>query len=417
MESVGEITYSKAVAEGSYDLFIGHFFGKHDNVRTYWEDQLTRMFLRPFLESTVQRTQDQKRGVRVLDLGCGSGQGYQILSQIDRGDLDLGLQHDRVLTETGTELYLGLDISHAMVEKGAEIFSGKPQVRFQQADLSQGLGEIKETEKPFDFYFSSYGSLSHLKREDLVVLLKDVCEHTQDESLVVLDLVGRYSIEWPGHWGATTEEEKVQDYAMSYLLTEEERRNGPVESFPLRFWTGDEVRGLAKELAAETGAEVSAVALMDRSVLVGRHTDTREYNENFLLLRRTVNLLHEDYVRTDLDQLIIDPATIPEHPLIKPYLGELVRCWNILVRFCQERLHRQVSLIAMEGWEDFPSPLQFALMTIDRVISDVGWMWFGDPRANIIEPQLGYALRGLEYQMQQGLGCGHAMVAVLRISK
>lgn len=417
MKSVGEITYSKAVAEGSYDLFIGHFFGKHDNVRTYWEDQLTRMFLRPFLEATVQRSQDQKKGVRVLDLGCGSGQGYQILSQIDRCDLDLGLQHDRVLTESGTELYLGLDISQAMVEKGTAIFADKPQVRFQQADLSLGLGEIKHTEEPFDFYFSSYGSLSHLSRGSLVTLLTDVCDHTQGESYVVLDLVGRYSIEWPGYWNAATEEEKVRDYAMSYLLSEEERKNGPVESFPLRFWTGDEVKDLAKELAAETGATVTPAAIMDRSVLVGRHTDTREYNPNFPLLRRTVNLLHEDYVRTDLDQLIIDADVIPEHPLIKPYLGELVRCWNILVRFCQERLRQQVSLVAMKGWEDFPSPLQFALMTMDRVIADVGWMWFGDPRANIIEPQLGYALRGLEYQMQQGLGCGHATVAVFRINK
>ncbi|XTZ12803.1 MAG: hypothetical protein ACP8RL_03845 [cyanobacterium endosymbiont of Rhopalodia inflata] len=41
-------------------------------------------------------------------------------------------------------------------------------------------------------------------------------------------------------------------------------------------------------------------------------------------------------------------------------------------------------------------------MTMARVISDVGWMWYCTPRANIIEPQLGYARSTLEYEMQQG---------------
>jgi hypothetical protein len=56
-------------------------------------------------------------------------------------------------------------------------------------------------------------------------------------------------------------------------------------------------------------------------------------------------------------------------------------------------------------------------MTVDRVINDTGWMWSGDPRANVIEPQLGYALRSLEASLQQGLGCGHGLLAILKITK
>jgi hypothetical protein len=44
-------------------------------------------------------------------------------------------------------------------------------------------------------------------------------------------------------------------------------------------------------------------------------------------------------------------------------------------------------------------------------------MGYGEPRANIIEPQLGYALRSLEINMQQGIGCGHGLVAFLKITK
>jgi hypothetical protein len=45
------------------------------------------------------------------------------------------------------------------------------------------------------------------------------------------------------------------------------------------------------------------------------------------------------------------------------------------------------------------------------------WMWFGDVRANVIEPQLGYALRSLEHNLQRGLGCGHGLLVVLQIVK
>lgn len=69
----------------------------------------------------------------------------------------------------------------------------------------------------------------------------------------------------------------------------------------------------------------------------------------------------------------------------------------------------------LQGWDGFPEPLQFGLMTMALVISDVGWMWYCTPRANIIELQLGYALSTLEYEMQQGWSCGHGLIAVLRI--
>ncbi len=417
MQSVGEQTYSQAVKEGKYDLYVGNLFGKYDNVRTYWEDQLTRIALRPFLRQLVELRHKQNRGVRIVDLGCGSGQGYEILTKIDRRDLDLSLQQQRILPEENIDFYLGLDISQPMVEKGKVLFEKKSNVDFAQQDLREGLEGVKQRHKPFDIYFSSYAALSHLSRPQLAKLLHDICEHSHNDSLVVLDFVGRYSIEWPEFWSATSEEEKVRDYSMSYLYSDAARKLMNIEKFPLRFWAGNEVRELTQEITAQTGMGIEVLKLMDRSLLVGRHTDTREFNPKLKAIRRLCNSLHEDYLRTDLDQLILTPDMVPDHPQVAPFLKQLIESWNTLVRFCQQRLGDNMALSNLEGWDSFPKALQFNLMTIDRVIADVGWMWYGDPRANIIEPQLGYALRTLEYEMQQGMGCGHGLVAILKIQK
>ena len=123
-------------------------------------------------------------------------------------------------------------------------------------------------------------------------------------------------------------------------------------------WNGTEVDELAAELASESGRSVEVLKRMDRSILVGRHTDTREYNPKLPPIRELANSLHEDYLRTDLERLILDPAMIPAQAIITPFLKRLIRCWNILVEFTQRRLRRNVSLVDMKGWSEFPAPLQ-----------------------------------------------------------
>ena len=165
-------------------------------------------------------------------------------------------------------MFVGLDSSQAMVTKGQDLFSDKPNVQFKQADLSQGLGEIKDKESAFDLYFSSYGSLSHLARKDLVTLLEDICHHGKDGSVVVMDLIGRYSVEWPDFWHGESEQEKDREYNMGYLYPEAVRQTTDIESFPIRFWTGQEVRELAQEISEKTGFTLEVSRLVDRSLLV-----------------------------------------------------------------------------------------------------------------------------------------------------
>ena len=158
----------------------------------------------------------------------------------------------------------------------------------------------------------------NLARQDLVGLLQDICHHSGNQSLVVLDLLGRYSIEWPHFWSAEAESEKVRDYTMSYLYSPATRKKIECETFPLRFWSGTEVKELADELTSATGVGVEVLKLMDRSLLVGRHTDTQEYNPRLQPIRRLINSLHEDYLRTNLEELLIESKSVPDHPLIAP---------------------------------------------------------------------------------------------------
>lgn len=412
----GTWTYSETVARGLYERNQGGLFGKHDNVRTYWEDELTRLTLRSHIrERTVACTAAGRR-LRVLDLGCGSGQGYELLTRIRQSDLSLEDAQRFVLTPEQLELYLGVDLSDHMVAQGRHNYQQVPHVRFEQLDLREGLGRVAR-ERPFDVYFSSYGSFSHLGADELRTCLRGIARHAAPGSLAVLDVMGRFSPEWPGYWDAQDEADKVRPYSMSYLFPEHERRSGEIERFPLRFWSGAEVRELCAAVARDTGVAIEVVELLDRSIFVGRHVDTREYGTCLPRLRSLVNRLYEQNVRTHLEQALVHYEPVPGHDDLNAFFTRLSQCWNTVIEFAQTRLAgTRIDLVEMPGWRDFPPALQMALVTMDRIVDSVAWIDVGDVRANIIEPQLAYVLRRMQARLQEGRGCGHGLLAVLKIA-
>lgn len=402
--------YRQAVAAGGYNAYQVNLTGKHDNVRIFWEDQLRRLFLRPHL---LRRTAQRARPVRVLDLGCGSGQGFALLTQIEREPHRLALHQDWVLGEDEIE-YVGADLSEAMVAKGRENYASRGNVLFFQADLNEGLGALRR-EPPFDVYFSSYGSFSHLSRRRMTSLLAEIGRHAKPGALIVLDFNGRYSVEWPEFWSARTEAEKTREYTMNYLYLGDAEAMAQADHFPLRFWTGDEVGRVAGAAGRQSGARYRVLDQMDCSMLVGRHVDTAQYNPGLRPLRSMVSSLHQDFVRTDLDRLIVDPALAGDHPVVTPVLGNLIRCWNVLVDFTRRRMEKTIQFSDIAAWSAYPPELQFAIMGMDRIIADAAWIQNSDTRANLIEPQLAYLLRSLEISQQRGIGCGHGHLALLQV--
>jgi SAM-dependent methyltransferase len=411
----GTWTYSETVARGMYETHQGGLFGKHDNVRTYWEDELTRIALRPYVRERVVACSSAGRRVRILDLGCGSGQGYELLTRIRQTDLSLEEAQRYVLTPDQIELYLGLDLSDGMIDQGRNNYHHVNHASFQQADLREGLGSIGR-ERPFDVYFSSYGSLSHLGANELRTCLRGIARHAIPGALVVLDLLGRFSPEWPIYWSAREETDKVRPYSMSYLFSPRERSGRRIEQFPLRFWTGDEVRLLCSEISRDSAVPLEVLELFDRSIFVGRHVDTAEYETCLPPLRGLVNHLYEHNVRTHLDRLLVEYRVRRGSDALNAFFMNLAHCWNTVIEFAQARLSgARIDLTEIRGWREFPGPLQMALVTLDRIVDSVAWIDVGDVRANIIEPQLAYVLRRMQYRLQEGRGCGHGLVAVLRV--
>ena len=56
--------YTEAVKSGLYAKKSG-LVGKYDNVRRYWEDEITRIFLRPHLQRLIERCEK-----RALNIPC-----------------------------------------------------------------------------------------------------------------------------------------------------------------------------------------------------------------------------------------------------------------------------------------------------------------------------------------------------------
>ena len=63
-----EQAYTQAATTGKYDKASG-LLGKYDNVRRFWEDQLTGLFLRPALNELVARKTAALERIR---MGAGS---------------------------------------------------------------------------------------------------------------------------------------------------------------------------------------------------------------------------------------------------------------------------------------------------------------------------------------------------------
>lgn len=417
--------YSEAVKSGLYAKRSG-LVGKYDNVRLYWEDETTREFLRPHLQRLIDRVTGDMRRVRIMDLGCGGADGYDLLMAIVQHNADLQDVEVNLLNSDVFGLYMGVDLNADLLEQAREQHGYNPKLQFRQASFTDGL-PLEKCEKPFDLYFSSYGTFSHHNDDATAVnLLADIAERTEDYALVVCDWVGRYSYEWQSLWTDDTKSMPNMDYVISYIYEKEEReaRRDELQHLNLRMMSREEAEGIVAEASRRAKVNIRPLEFFDRSVFTGRHMDTLEYNPYGQEIRNAVNSLHEVGLRTPLEALKIDYVPKEGFPLLNDYFEHLQLCWNRLVAHVQELMRAyddQAAKLPAGAVEDppasYPKPLREAMRKMTRVVEGTGWLSYGRPRENIIEPQLGYSLRRMVCQMQQGLGAAHGLCAVLEIDK
>ncbi len=401
----GEVfrNYAKAVRIGAYDRLPNGLFGKFDNVRRFWEDTVTLRTLAQFLTPLLSYKRATLSRLRVIDLGCGSGAGYDFVVAAAGADM--------------VDFYKGIDISPEMIGKAREIFGDNPKCAFELADLNDGLPA--SSEPPYDLYFSSYASLSHLPDHSLRRLLRDICHHMGKRAVFVADLLGRYSYEWQCYWDEDNDG-KMLPYTMSYIYPPGSPERQGAEHFPMRFWGGEEFDQFVEETVVACGVTIVRRERRDRSILVGRHMDTRAFNPFAPPLRFMVNSLFEPNHRTDLKQLLFDYRPHPCCPNLNAFFERFQMAWNAVVWTVMEELNlepaRKEEAVHLLSFL-YPEPVRRILQKLRRSIQHACAFWGDDPIANEVEPKLACALRELEQTLQQGLGVGHALLALYEFRK
>ncbi|MFW6162179.1 MAG: class I SAM-dependent methyltransferase [Planctomycetota bacterium] len=416
--------YSEAVKSGLYAKRSG-LTGKYDNVRKYWEDEITRLFLRPHLRTLIERSRDRMRRVRIMDLGCGSADGYELLSGTRMRDPDLQDYEVDLLTPDVFGLYKGVDLNDALLDQARDIYGESPKLRFAKGDFTEGL-PLEEGEKPYDLYFTSFGTMSHHNKDSTAVrLLADIAQRVEHYAIIMCDWLGRYSYEWQTLWTNNLSKHRNMDYVVSYIYEKQEReqRRDELQHLNLRLMSRQEVEAIVAKASEKAGVEISPLVFFDRSTFTGRHMDTQEYNPHAQPIRKAINSLHEANLRTDLNSLMINYVPKPGFDFLNEYFEHLQMCWNTLVH------HTGQLLAAYDGESEqfveklpavpasYPKALRDMMERMRHVIEGVGWLNVGLPRENIIEPQLGYALRHLAMGLQQGQGCAHGLVGIFAIDK
>ena len=410
--------YNQAAGTGKYNKETG-LSGKYDNVRRFWEDQMTGIFLRPILNEIVDYKRKRLERLRILDLGCGSGDGFDLIMGVTSKDPGLYDYIHEAITPDIFQEYLGMDVNENLLEQARGYYGHNPKIRFEKQDLGKGLPFSRKEEAPFDVYLTSYGTMSHFKDDLAAQIIADICTHAPERAVFIGDWLGRYSYEWQDLWHMNPDEEYFMDYRISYIFPEEERDTADIPVFPLRLMTRHEVMKIIRKAEEISGVTIKPITFFDRSILVGRHLNTRDYNKNCKDMRVPINSLFEGYVRTDLEELLVD--FVPRRGF-----GHLNNFFESFYMSCNTVVEHTIAMLAGHESGDtlstrvepfYPESLKEAIHTMRLVVEAAAQLEFGDPRANMIETHLGFCLRKLEMELQPGNGMGHGLVGVFEINK
>ena len=401
--------YNEALQSGLYQKPTG-LLGKYDNVRRFWEDEELGLYLRPYLERLVARKKERGEKLRLLDLGCGSGDGFEFITNISKSLISE--PDTKVIEPDMLELYKGIDINEGLLRQARAIYGNRQNMSFIQSDFNDC---DFSSEEPYDLYLANYGTLSHNTDEQTVELLSNITRHSQDGTLIVIDWLGRYSYEWQTLWTKDLEHNQWIDYAISYIHSDSKEKERELTYFPLRIVGRQEVLHIYRQTKRKAGGGIVLLKLADRSSFVGRHMmETAQYNPHCQPLRRLVNSLFEPNLCTNLDEVLVHYVPRDGFAEVNAYHQRFADCWNYLVTYTKTLLEGNK---LPEALAEMPLPLRRTLSAMRGVVRASARMKIGNPRASLVEPQLGYCLRELEMELQRGQGCGHGLVAIFEIAK
>lgn len=405
--------YDIAAQQGLYGLELGGIVGKKDYVRKYWEDVVIKLTIR----NPIYRLLEKKNNIRVMDLGCGSGEGYELLRHIPVNQY-ANNKKDKFVLNPKQISYLGVDISEAMILQGrknypVQTFLGN--IRFERADLNEGLPFAEE--EPFDIYFSSYASLSHLRPDKLQKLIEDIFSHVYDSTgnkYIVLDLLGKYSLEWPKYW---EDDRMMLPYNMAYLMKSESYKD--IQWCDACFYSPSSLDNILDAAAKSMNIDINT-QYNDRSLFVGRHMATGLFGAPRFNYRYQVNCLFDHDHKEEIEHLFTNLYFYKEYRKIQPQICERIndynKKWNCIINIVDALLHgedKTVSNIIETTSQDMSNELKF-----------LTWLYRNAHRfpaidfwANVMGPQIAVILRNIEMSFSPALGCGHGLLCVIEIGE
>ena len=403
--------YDEALKSGQYQK-PGGLLGKYDNVRRFWEDEQMGLYLRPCLEPLVEKKESCGERLNILDIGCGGGDGFDLITAINRSKSPVSEYNTRLVTPDNLGLYCGVDMNEGLLKQAEAIYKDTSNITFTCADLNNC---DVVTARPYDLYLANYGTLSHNTDEQTVRFLDSIVRRADSGAVIAIDWLGRFSYEWQTLWTTEFEQNQWMDYVISYIYGGKKIKEKDLTCFPLRIMGREEVMGIYRQVRQQTGGAITLRTIADRSSFVGRHIDTAQYNPHAQPLRRLVNSLFEPNLATDLDELIINYHPEEGFDEVNAYYQRLTDYWNFLVLYTWALLEANDPPEAPE--DKMPPVVRRAVSVMKRIVKAAAMTDIGHARANLVEPQLAYCLREIEMGLQEGLGCGHGLVAVFEVTK
>lgn len=400
--------YDVVAQQGFYGVERGGLTGKKDYVRKYWEDIAIKLTARSPIEGLLTKRDE----VRVADLGCGSGEGFELLTHIPVSR-PLSSSKQCFVVSPEQISYTGVDISNSMVLQGRKNYGNRNNVQFKQADLNKGFPLMSE--RPFDIYFSSYGSLSHLAPDKLQQLAEDILNHAEPRALLIFDLLGKYSPEWPIYWN---ENRMVLPYNMAYLTPPELRNKKTVQWCDACYWSPSLLNQMLEKTAKKTGREIKILESIDRSIFVGRHMETGLFGAPCLNYRYQINRFFDRDYRGETSHLTIDIDWCKEiggtRPEVWARLQGYKNKWNCAINLIDSLLQgndSRVSHIIETTPTDISNELKFLIWLYENAERfPVVDFW-----ASVMGPQIAVVLRNIEMSLGPALGCGHGLLEIVEI--
>ena len=299
-------------SSGAGDAYAGagqHYTSptRRDWVKRAWEEPALLRHLDAALRGALAQGLDPQ--LDVLDVGCGTGVALDLL-------LATPAMVDGTLTLVRAT---GLDLDEGLLAIARDRFAHDPRVAFVIGDLT-----APPATGPHGLVLSSGVPFSHLEPDVLEGSVTALARTALGDDgaprtvLLVVDVLGRHSIEWTERWDRAR-----WDYRMSFFATDVD-----VSSTPMTTWSGSELADLVARSADTAGARLVDLTLVDRSIAVGRHTMTGEYTPDLPRLRDLVDALAESDVPVEPAALRIE-LTLPDAPAdVRALHDAFASAWN-----------------------------------------------------------------------------------------